>query len=207
MHIETFVAGPLANNVYLLVDWEAQQAAIVDPGLGSRVVWDYVQREGLTLTAILNTHGHFDHVAENAFFKRVSGAPLYLHAEDEPLAVQAASAARWFGLRVSDSPPPDHYWQDGDQFSLGTMTLIVRHTPGHSPGGVCLLAEGLAFVGDTLFAGSIGRTDLPGGNYTTLLDSIRRVLLPLPDDTVLYPGHGPTSTIGRERQFNPYLCP
>jgi len=96
---------------------------------------------------------------------------------------------------------------DGEALETDRYRFRVIYTPGHSPGGVCLLAEGLAFVGDTLFAGSIGRTDLPGGNYTTLLDSIRRVLLPLPDDTVLYPGHGPTSTIGRERQFNPYLCP
>jgi glyoxylase-like metal-dependent hydrolase (beta-lactamase superfamily II) len=204
LHIETIEIPLLPNNVFVLSDATTREAAILDPGINSDFILEHIRAAGLELVAILNTHGHFDHVAGNAFFKQETGAPLYLHQADVDVAVHANEMAAWFGLSVPDSPPPDVLWQGGETFTLGTRTFQVRPAPGHSPGGVCLITDGAAFVGDVLFAGSIGRTDLPGGHYETLLGSIRRELLTLPDDTAVYSGHGPPTTIGREKRYNPF---
>ncbi|MEK7854390.1 MAG: MBL fold metallo-hydrolase, partial [candidate division NC10 bacterium] len=190
---------------YLLADEVTREAALFDPGMESEAVADVLARERLTVTAIINTHGHFDHVFGNAYFKAKTGAPLLMHRADLDLVKRLEEQSLYFGFRATPSPPPDRFLEEGDEVRVGGIRLRVLHTPGHSPGGICLVTDGTAFVGDTLFAGSIGRTDLPGGSAETLLTSIREKLLTLPDDTVIYPGHGPATTIGHERRHNPFL--
>ncbi|MFQ5532708.1 MAG: MBL fold metallo-hydrolase, partial [Candidatus Methylomirabilales bacterium] len=146
-----------------------------------------------------------DHVCGNAFFKAKTGAPVLIHPEDVPLMRQAAQQALAFGFQVPAPPPPDRLLNEGDEVTMGESRLRVFHTPGHTPGGICLYGEGVVFVGDTLFSGSVGRTDMPGGSYEILLSSIRSKLLSLPDETAVYPGHGPSTTIGEERIHNPFL--
>lgn len=204
LRIHPFVAGPLANNVFLLADAETRQAALIDPGYDSEFILAHIEREGLRLAAILCTHGHFDHVAGVPFFKAQTDAPLYLHEGDVELARHAEEQARMFGMECPNSPSPDVIWQGGETYRLGSTTFAVRHTPGHSPGSVSLVTEGLVFVGDVLFQGSVGRTDLPGGDFHTLMDSIHRVLFALPEETRVCCGHGPETTIGREKRFNPF---
>jgi len=199
------MVGPLQSNSYLLADEVTREAALFDPGMESEPVADVLARERLTVTAIINTHGHFDHVFGNAYFKAKTGAPLLMHRADLDLVKRLEEQSLYFGFRATPSPPPDRFLEEGDEVRVGGIRLRVLHTPGHSPGGICLVTDGTAFVGDTLFAGSIGRTDLPGGSAETLLTSIREKLLTLPDDTVIYPGHGPATTIGHERRHNPFL--
>ncbi len=205
MKVHAFTVGPLQSNSYLLTDEVTREAALFDPGMESEPVADVLARERLTVTAIINTHGHFDHVFGNAYFKAKTGAPLLMHRADLDLVRRLEEQSLYFGFRATPSPPPDRFLEEGDEVRVGGIRLRVLHTPGHSPGGICLVTDGTAFVGDTLFAGSIGRTDLPGGSAETLLTSIREKLLTLPDDTVIYPGHGPATTIGHERRHNPFL--
>ena len=205
MKVHAFTVGPLQSNSYLLADEVTREAALFDPGMESEPVADVLARERLTVTAIINTHGHFDHVFGNAWFKAKTGAPLLMHRADLDLVKRLEEQSLYFGFRATPSPPPDRFLEEGDEVRVGGIRLRVLHTPGHSPGGICLVTDGTAFVGDTLFAGSIGRTDLPGGSAETLLTSIREKLLTLPDDTVIYPGHGPATTIGHERRHNPFL--
>jgi glyoxylase-like metal-dependent hydrolase (beta-lactamase superfamily II) len=205
MKVHSFTIGPLETNAYLVVDERSRQALLIDPGLESEDIYDVIVAEGLTLTSIVNTHGHFDHVCGNAFFRARTGAPVLIHREDAGIMQRAAEQARAFGFQVAPPPPPDRLLDEGDEVVMGGTRMRVLHTPGHTPGGICLYGEGVVFVGDALFAGSIGRTDLPGGSYEVLLASIRTKLLSLPDDTVVYPGHGPPTTIGAERAHNPFL--
>lgn len=205
MKVHAFTVGPVQSNSYLLADEATREAALFDPGMESEPVAEVLARERLTLTAIINTHGHFDHVFGNAYFKAKTGAPLLMHRADLDLVKRLEEQSLYFGFRATPSPPPDRFLEEGDEVRVGGIRLRVLHTPGHSPGGICLVTDGTAFVGDTLFAGSIGRTDLPGGSAETLLTSIREKLLTLPDDTVIYPGHGPATTIGHERRHNPFL--
>ncbi|MBI3079971.1 MAG: MBL fold metallo-hydrolase [candidate division NC10 bacterium] len=195
----------MQSNSYLLADEVTREAALFDPGMESEPVADVLARERLTVTAIINTHGHFDHVFGNAYFKAKTSAPLLMHRADLDLVKRLEEQSLYFGFRATPSPPPDRFLEEGDEVRVGGIRLRVLHTPGHSPGGICLVTDGTAFVGDTLFAGSIGRTDLHGGSAETLLTSIREKLLTLPDDTVIYPGHGPATTIGHERRHNPFL--
>jgi glyoxylase-like metal-dependent hydrolase (beta-lactamase superfamily II) len=203
--VHAFTVGPLESNSYLVVDEAAREAALLDPGMESEPVADVLAREHLTVTSIINTHGHFDHVFGNAYFKAKTGAPLLMHRADLDLVKRLEEQSLYFGFRATPSPSPDRFLEEGDEVRVGGIRLRVLHTPGHSPGGICLVTDGAAFVGDTLFAGSIGRTDLPGGSAEELLTSIREKLLALPDETVLYPGHGPATTIGHERRHNPFL--
>lgn len=205
MKIQSFTIGPLETNAYLVVDERSRQALLIDPGLESEDIYDVISAEGLTLTSIVNTHGHFDHVCGNAFFRAKTGAPVLIHREDAGIMQRAAEQARAFGFQVAPPPPPDRLLDEGDEVVMGETRMRILHTAGHTPGGICLYGEGVVFVGDALFAGSIGRTDLPGGSYEVLLASIRTKLLSLPDDTVVYPGHGPPTTIGAERAHNPFL--
>lgn len=205
MKVHSFLMGPLETNAYLLVDGSGSLAILIDPGLDSEGIYDVILQERLQLAAIVNTHGHFDHVCGNAFFKAKTGAPILLHKDDVELMRHAAQQAVSFGFRVPDLPVPDRLLTDGEEVVVGRNRLRVLHTPGHTPGGICLYGDGVVFVGDTLFAGSIGRTDLPGGSSELLLGSIRDKLLSLPDETVVYPGHGPATTIGEERLHNPFL--
>ena len=205
MKVHSFLIGPLETNAYLFIDGSGPLAILIDPGLESEGIYDVILQERLHLAAIVNTHGHFEHVCGNAFFKTKTGAPILLHKDDVGLMQQAAQQALYFGFRVPNLPVPDRLLTDGEEVVVGGSCLRVLHTPGHTPGGICLYGNGVVFVGDLLFAGSVGRTDLPGGSYDLLLNSIRNKLLSLPDETVVYPGHGPATTIGKERLHNPFL--
>ena len=205
MKIHSFTIGPLDTNAYLVVDEGSRQTLLIDPGLESEGIYDVILEERLELSAIVNSHGHFDHVCGNAFFQAKTGKPVLIHRDDVTMMSQAAEQALAYGFQVSTSPPPDGLLAEGDEVAIGESRLQVLHTPGHTPGGICLYGEGVVFVGDTLFAGSIGRTDMPGGSYEVLLASIRSKLLSLPDETAVYPGHGPPTTIGAERAHNPFL--
>jgi hydroxyacylglutathione hydrolase len=205
MKVECYVLGPLANNVYLVVDEETQEAAILDPGIESEPALDHIREGGWNLRYVINTHGHIDHVYCDAFFMAETGASLLIHADDVPVLEAADEQAEWLGCDPPERPVPTRLLQDGDRIDIGKLVFTVLHTPGHTPGGICLLGDGVLFSGDTLFAGSIGRTDLPGGDYGTLLRTLRDRILPLPDETVVCPGHGQRTTIGWERQMNPFL--
>jgi glyoxylase-like metal-dependent hydrolase (beta-lactamase superfamily II) len=154
---------------------------------------------------ILNTHGHLDHVAGNAYFKRETGAPIAIHADDAPLLRNVRAQASLYGLRVEESPPADVELVEGVPLPFDGVTFDVIHTPGHTPGGVCVRRGNQMLVGDTLFAGSVGRTDLPGGDWETLVASIRGKLFALPDEIHCFPGHEGDTTIGRERRSNPFI--
>ena len=208
MILEGFPVGPVQANCFLFGDDAAGELFVIDPGDEPDRILAALRRYDARVTAIVNTHGHFDHVLAVDAVRQATGAPFWIHeAEREVLSEGPARAKMIFGVDVPPSPVPDRWLKDGERLQVGSLSLLVRHTPGHSPGGVCLLGDGLAFVGDTLFGGSIGRTDLPGGSMEVLLDSIARVLLPLSDDTVCYPGHGPETTIGEEKETNPFVVP
>jgi hydroxyacylglutathione hydrolase len=198
--------GVFAENCYLIVDEEAGECAIVDPGEEAGLILHKVKETGAKPVAIWLTHAHLDHVLGVPKVAQETGASLWLHAADRPLYDAVPEQAAWFGLAAPPRlPVPDQPMVHGERLTVGNLSFDIRHAPGHSPGSVCLLGPGVAFSGDVLFAGSIGRTDLPGGDFQTLIASIERELLSLPDDTILYSGHGPETTIGRERRTNPFL--
>ncbi|WP_224981826.1 MBL fold metallo-hydrolase [Geomonas agri] len=207
MLFETIVVGPLGVNCFILGDKQSNEGMIVDPGADCEMVLAAVSHFGIKVKYIVNTHGHFDHIGCNRSLKEKTGAQLLAHKEDVPFLVNAARSAQKYGLTVENSPEPDAFLTDGMKLELGRRVIEVLHTPGHTQGGCCLYLanEKLLISGDTLFADSVGRTDLPGGSHEQLIQSIKTKLMPLPDDTVVWPGHGPSSTIGQERSFNPYL--
>jgi glyoxylase-like metal-dependent hydrolase (beta-lactamase superfamily II) len=205
MLIETLVVGPLQVNCFIVGCEETRKAAVIDPGDEGERVLAAIEEAGLQLEMIVNTHGHFDHVGGNRLLMERTGAPLLIHELDRPLLSRAAAHAAAYGLGATPSPEPTRTVTDGETLVLGRVQLEVIHVPGHSPGGICLLAGGHLFCGDALFAGSVGRTDLPGGDHDTLIEGIRRRLLVLPDATEVHPGHGPDTTIGREKAVNPFL--
>lgn len=197
--------GQFAQNCYLLAPEGGQDAAVVDPGEESARILDRARREGLAIRAIWLTHAHLDHVLGVKAVHDATGAPIHLHPADRPLYDRMPAQAEWFGFRAEPAPAPDHELAHGDRLALGPAVLEVRHVPGHSPGSVCFVGDGFVIGGDVLFQGSIGRTDLPGGSLEQLLASIREQLLTLPDETLVYSGHGPVTTVGRERRTNPFL--
>jgi len=198
--------GIFVENCYLVVDEEARECAIVDPGEAAGLILAKVQETGAQPVGIWLTHGHLDHVLGVPSIAAATGAPVWLHPADRPLYDAVPEQAAWFGLASPGRlPAPDQQLSHGMRVPVGHLSFEVRHTPGHSPGSVCFVAPGVVLGGDVLFAGSIGRTDLPGGDFETLIASIERELLPLSDDTILYSGHGPETTIGRERRTNPFL--
>ncbi|MDR5695846.1 MAG: MBL fold metallo-hydrolase [Armatimonadota bacterium] len=206
MIVEQIVVGPLASNCYIIGDEEARCGIVVDPGDDAPLILEAIERLGLEIEAIVATHGHFDHIGAVGSVRERTGAPFLAHSQEQEAIASARIRAQLFaGLDIPETPPPDRLLEEGDLLSAGRYTLRVAHAPGHSPGHIVLLGDNVAFVGDVLFAGSIGRTDLPGGDYRELLRSISRVLLPLPDETMVYPGHGPVTTIGQERLSNPFL--
>ncbi len=207
MIFETIVVGDLGVNCYLLADSQTKEGIVIDPGAEPERVLAAIKTNGVKVVAVLNTHGHFDHIGGNRKVTETTGAKLLINKEDEPFLSKAARSASMYGLKAEDSPRPSAYLAEGDLIRFGIQEIKVIHTPGHSPGGCCfyLAKEGILVSGDSLFAESVGRTDLPGGSQAQLVGSIRTKLLVLPDDTKVYPGHGPATTIGHEKKHNPYL--
>lgn len=211
MDIVTAAVPPIFKNGFLVSCEETGEAVYIDPGDEVDDLIARARSATLKVTLILLTHAHFDHVSGVARAKAACGAPVWLHRDDLPLYDHAVDQGRMFGVHVDRQPPVDHFYAVGQRLTFGHYVVDVRHTPGHCPGGVCL-AIGRAgttarelFVGDTLFAGSIGRTDLPGGNHEQLRRSIHEQLLVYPDETIVHPGHGPGTTVGGERASNPFL--
>lgn len=192
------------NNCFILLDESCGEAALVDPGFGGSAILKELP-EGARVNCVLLTHGHFDHVAELGRIVRSTGARVGIHADDAEMLKHAPQLAEAFGMHCDPAPAPDFFLNAGEEIEVGREGIGVRHTPGHSPGGIVLLIDGIAIVGDALFAGSIGRTDLPGADHHQLIASIRQQIMTLPDETVVWPGHGPQTTVGIERQNNPYL--
>ncbi|MBF0398207.1 MAG: MBL fold metallo-hydrolase [Desulfobacterales bacterium] len=192
-------------NCFILGCEKTKEGVVIDPGDEVDKILLYLANLKITVKYIINTHGHFDHVGGNKRLKTVTNASLVIHQLDAPMLSIISYSAASFGLSGENSPPPDMTVVDGDIINFGNASLKVIHTPGHTKGGISLYSEGNVFVGDTLFAGSIGRTDFPGGDYQTLIDSIKEKLLPLGDHVKVYTGHGPQTTIGQERRYNPFL--
>jgi glyoxylase-like metal-dependent hydrolase (beta-lactamase superfamily II) len=182
-----------------------KEAAVIDPGGDADRILITLARDNLRCLYIINTHGHFDHSADNKRLKEVTGAQLLIHPADASMILNQSTGGGMWGLHVDNSPPPDRYLKEGDIITLGDISLKVLHTPGHSPGGISLVTDKIVFVGDTLFAGSIGRTDFPGGDHEGLIRHVREKIFTLGDDVVVYPGHGPKTTVGREKKTNPFF--
>jgi glyoxylase-like metal-dependent hydrolase (beta-lactamase superfamily II) len=211
MLLETRDAPPFYKNGYVLGCEQTRDGVVIDPGDEVDQLVRIVNEQRLEIRYILLTHAHIDHLAGAARAKQVWGAPVCLHRDDLPLYEAAAQQGAFFGLEIQAPPPVDLFFDESQPLAFGTYQVRVLHTPGHTPGGVCLLVgpagqpAKTVFVGDTLFAGSIGRTDLPGGDFDVLLGSIRGVLFKLPDDVEVFSGHGPKTMIGQERRTNPFL--
>ncbi len=207
MIFESLEVGPLGVNCFILGCGETGQGVVIDAGGDSARIIAAVERLKLSIVHIINTHGHFDHIGANRALRERFGAGLMIHPADIPLLDRAADIARGYGIAGENSPHPDTCLEDGMEIGFGRLSMSVLHTPGHSPGGCCfyLEQEKKVITGDTLFANSIGRTDLPGGSHGQLLDSVRSRLFTLPDEVVAYPGHGPETTIGHEKRHNPYF--
>lgn len=195
--------GQFAQNCYLLTAGTA--AVLIDPGEEWELFLTEVERRRARLAAIWLTHAHLDHILGVAEVQSATGAPIWLHPADRPLYDGLPEQALWLGLRVPPAPPPQHELSHGQVLSVAGHQFTVRHTPGHSEGSVSLVGNGVVFSGDALFQGSIGRSDLPGGDHDTLIASIRRELLSLPDQTRVLSGHGAETTVGVERRTNPFL--
>jgi hydroxyacylglutathione hydrolase len=209
MILETFPVGPLHCNCTILGDEVTHEAVVVDPGDNIPEILSRLQKHGLTLRQIIVTHAHIDHVGGAALLRKSTGAPVVMNQRDLELLGMMEMQAGWLGIPTPQVAPPDASAEDGLTVGLATLPAQVLHTPGHTPGSICLLLpdHDLLLAGDTLFAGSIGRTDLPGGDGRQILRSLRERLLALPDSTRVLPGHGPETTIGEERQSNPFLQP
>ncbi len=205
MIIKGLAVGPIMANCFILGCEETGEAAVIDPGDEAERILSIVSDLNLGLKYILNTHGHFDHVAGNKRMKEATQAEIMIHPLDAPMLSQLSSSASAWGMSAEDSPPPDRTIEDGDRVTFGNITLNVIHTPGHTPGGISFSTDGYVFVGDTLFAGSIGRTDFPGGDYDTLIASIKNRLFALGSDVEVFTGHGPETTIGNEKRTNPFV--
>jgi hydroxyacylglutathione hydrolase len=209
MILESFPVGPLHCNCTILGDEVTHEAIVIDPGENIPEILSRLQKHGLTLRQIIVTHAHIDHVGGAALLKKLTGAPVLLNQRDLGLLNAMEMQAGWLGVATPEVAPPDASADDGLAIGVTSLPGEVIHTPGHTPGSICLLFpnQHLLLAGDTLFAGSIGRTDLPGGDGRQILRSLRDRLLVLPDPTRVLPGHGPETTIGEERQSNPFLQP
>ncbi len=207
MILERLEVGPLVTNCYILGCEETLEAAVIDPGGEPERIFGVLQHYGLKLKYIINTHHHFDHTAGNSRLKELAGGDIVIHPLDAPYLERIAESAAMYGFLVERSPEPDILVDEGDTVEFGTIVLEVLHTPGHTPGSISLLLsdKSIVFVGDLIFQGSIGRTDFPGGDYPTLINSVKTKIFTLDDETTILPGHGPPTTVGREKRYNPFF--
>jgi glyoxylase-like metal-dependent hydrolase (beta-lactamase superfamily II) len=207
MIIEKLEVGAFAENCYIVGCEKTLEGVVIDPGDEIPRILSKINEIALEVKYIFLTHAHLDHVKELNALKEEITVPVFMHAADDFLLENLPAQAATFGLSISGIPKVDKYVKEGDSIDFGQQSFKVLHTPGHSPGSVSYVSPGAAFVGDVLFAGSIGRTDLPGGDYDTLINSIKTKLYSLGDETIIYPGHGPHTTLSREKQSNPFLIP
>ena len=204
MILKKLVVGPLASNCYIVGAEATKEGMVIDPADEAEKILQSVKELGLKIKLIVLTHGHPDHVGALKEVKEATSAEIVIHADDVEI-LQQQFLGFLFGLSYPIPPPPDRLLKEGDSIDIGDRHFSVIHTPGHTPGGICLLGHGVLFSGDSLFNYGIGRYDLPGGDYNQLMDSLQTKLMALPDDTIVYPGHGPDTTIGAERRGNPFL--
>ncbi|WP_304516388.1 MBL fold metallo-hydrolase [Cecembia rubra] len=210
LQLKSFTFNPFMENTYLLYD-ETREAVIFDPGCFEKYeqkeLSDFIENEELELKMLINTHCHIDHVLGNAFVKRKYGVPLYLHQKEQPVLKSVTSYASNYGFAGYEESHPDYFISETDRIKFGNSSLEIRFVPGHSPGHLVFFHQetGICIAGDTLFQGSIGRTDLPGGDHDTLLNAIRTEMFSLPDTTKVYPGHGPMTNIAFEKEHNPFV--
>jgi len=205
MEFDSVIVGALETNCYLVYCTESLECAIVDPGAEAQKIFHLITKKSLNPVVLLNTHGHIDHIGANKDIKERFNIPLCIHALDKSMLENVQQSELSFFLGAKESPSPDKYLEDGDMVKLGKFSLQVIHTPGHSPGGVSFLGDGFILSGDTLFYGGVGRADLPGGSWDELERSIKNKILTLPDETIVLPGHGPTTSVGQERNLNPFI--
>jgi len=205
MFIKKIIVGQMEANCYLLADEKTRRAVIIDPGEEAERILQVIKENKLKVVYIVNTHAHLDHIGANDEIRKRMEAPLLIHSADAPLLGNAEMNLSIMVGRKEGFLPPTQLLEEGDEIKVGEISLKVLHTPGHTPGSICLHTKDRVFTGDTLFAGSIGRTDLPGGSFTDLQNSIREKLLVLSDKVIVHPGHGPDTNIGRERQGNPFI--
>ena len=204
--VKCVAVGRLFSNSYVIFDSESKEGIIIDAGDEAEKIFSIVKNHGVAVKGIFLTHGHFDHVLALKDLEEKLGCGFYIHKEDERILSSAPSDAKTFlGIDVPPPPKPDGWLQDGQTITIGRSAAKVIHTPGHTPGSVCFVFDGFVFTGDLLFAGSIGRTDMPGGDLNSLLSSIKNKLFKLPDDYLVYPGHGPSTMIGVEKSMNPFV--
>jgi hydroxyacylglutathione hydrolase len=202
--IERLEVGPFASNCYLVACSETKEAFIIDPGADGKRIIKRVADLGLKVKYIINTHGHIDHVGSNSEVKEAFAVPILIHENDAHM-LQSPQASFAFFMGKNKFEPADQTLKEGDILIAGNLKARVMETPGHTAGGISLDINGALFTGDTLFAGSIGRTDLPGGSYRQIIKSIKSRILPYPDEVKVFPGHGPPTTVGMERKYNPFL--
>ncbi len=205
MIFKSLIVGQLEVNCFILACEKTREGIVIDPGGDAPAILDLVREDNIRIVEVVATHGHFDHIGGASSVIRATGAPFAIHRDDLVLVENLSETAATLGLKTDPPPEIDRFIDEGDTVRFGEETLNILHTPGHAPGNITLVRPGHAIVGDTLFAGSIGRTDLPGGDSGVLMQSIREKLLPLGGDTHIYPGHGPFTTIGAERRTNPFL--
>jgi len=205
LQVEPLVVGPLFSNCYILWDKDTNQGVIIDPGDEAEAILKTIKNLGIKIKFILATHGHFDHVGAVATLKKELKVEFLAHKDDLFFIEDGENAALRWGIQISQPPIPDRYIEDGDKIKIGNYELTVIHTPGHSPGGVSFLNNRMLFCGDTLFQGSIGRTDFRKGSFEDLAKSIKTRLYTLPDNTIVYTGHGPITTIGDEKKYNAFV--
>ena len=205
MIIEKLEVGPFVSNCYIVGAESDKEGMIIDPGAEANKILQRVEDLGLEVKLIVLTHAHIDHIGAVKEVKEATNAEVAIHTDDAKSLQARSPLSAVFGLSFQAPPPPDRLLKGGDSIDIGDLHFLVLHTPGHSPGGICFLGEGVVFSGDTLFNFGIGRTDMPGGSYSQLMNGIHTKLMVLPDNTVVYPGHGPETTIGTERNWNPFL--
>lgn len=199
------IVGPLEVNCYILACEKTREGIVIDPGDNIDTILQLIKDHNIKIVEIIATHGHFDHIGRVTSLKEKTGAPFAIHKADVFMVENLIDIVAPLGLQTDPPPKIDRFIDEGDTVVFGRETLNILHVPGHAPGNIALIWPGHAIVGDTVFAGSIGRTDLEGADLQTLMDSIHTKILTLPDDTVLHPGHGPDTTIDREKRINPFL--